>query len=251
MTKRRPSAEDEEDRKSSEDGWKAWVRDIAIAVTIVVVILAAIYAYTGVWPPLVVVESGSMQHSETTSYIGVIDTGDLVFVKAAPARSDVVTYVQGRATGYQTYGDYGDVIIFRVAYDPSATPIIHRAIMYVIPNGTSGEVFADVPQLALLPPQDWGGISAAGKATHDTYDLQEAWISGMGFNHNLNITFNFLEFRSFFARGPGYITMGDNNAFSECPPHVNAQCGYDTGWFPIPSDVIGVARGVSPWFGRI
>ena len=252
MSKRRPS-EEEEDEESSEDGWKAWVRDIAIAVIIVVVILAAIYAYTNVWPPLVVVESGSMQHSETTSYVGVIDTGDLVFVKAAPARSDVVTYLQGRATGYSTYGDYGDVIIFRLAYAPSATPIIHRAIMYVIPNGTgtSGSLFADVPQLALLPPQDWGGVSAAGYPTHHPYDLQAAWVSGMGFDHNLNITFDFIAYRNFFPRGPGYITMGDNNAYVECAPDMPCIRGYDTQWFPIQSDIIGVARGEIPWFGLV
>ena len=251
MTTRRLSEEDEEDEKSSQDGWKAWVRDIAVAVIIVVVILAAIYAYTSVWPPLVVVESGSMQHSETTSYIGVIDTGDLVLVKAAPYRSDVVTYLQGRATGYSTYGDYGDVIIFHLAYDPAATPIIHRAIMYVIPNGTSGAVYADVPQLALLPPLDWGGITPAGYPTHSPYDLQAAWVSGMGFNHNLNITFDFTQFRGFFARGPGYITMGDNNAFTECSPNVPCRAGYDTEWFPIQSDIIGVVRGEIPWFGLI
>lgn len=233
---RQPRKRDEEDEDKAE-GWRSWVRDIAIAVLIMAVILGAIYAYTGVWPPLVVVESSSMQHSDSTSYIGVIDTGDLVFVQAAPTRADVITYLQGRASGYSTYGDYGDVIIFRLSYAPGDTPIIHRAIMYVIPNGTDT---VNVPDLSLLPAQDWGGTNAAGQDIHSPYGLSTVWVSGMGFDHNLNITFDFGSFTGLFRRGPGYLTMGDHNA-----PR------YDTGWFPIQSDVIGHARGEIPWFGLI
>jgi signal peptidase len=242
MTKDRPPSkktrgrrtQDEDDEE--EGGWKSWLRDVAIAVIIMVVILAAIYAYTQVWPPLVVVESSSMQHSDSTSYLGVIDTGDLVFVQAAPSRTDVVTYVQGRASGYSTYGDYGDVIIFRLYYSPGETPIIHRAIMYVIPNGSN----VDVPDLSLLPMREWGGTDAGGQPTHVPYGLQSVWINGMGFDHNLNITFDFAELHSFLGRGPGYLTMGDHNA-----PR------YDLTWFPTRGDIIGRARGEIPWFGLI
>src|SRR6059036_3091676 len=120
---------DEDDEEEAENFWKGLARDLLVAAIIVVVFLAAIYLYTGVWPPLVVVESASMQHSDQESFLGVIDTGDMVFQQAAPTRADVVTYLEGRATGYATYGDYGDVIIFRRPIDP--VPVIHRAIMYV------------------------------------------------------------------------------------------------------------------------
>ncbi len=223
-------------KKEEEAGWKSWVRDIAVAVLIMAIILGAIFAYTGVWPPLVVVESASMQHSSSRSYIGVIDTGDLVFVQAAPARADVITYVQGRATGYSTYSDFGDVIIFRLANEPQATPIIHRAIMYVIPNGTDT---ADVPDLKGLPASDWVGTAASGGATHVPYDLQAVTIYDMGYRH-LNITFQISDLRQFFSRGPGYLTMGDHNA-----PN------YDKAWFPAQRDIIGHARGEIPWFGLI
>jgi len=224
--------------KEKEDGWKSWVRDLGIAVLIMVVILAGIYAYTQVWPPLVVVESSSMQHSGTTSYIGTIDTGDLVFVQAAPTRVDVITYLQGRASGYSTYGDYGDVIIFRLYYRPGETPIIHRAIMYVIPNGS----YVDVPDLSLLPPAEWGGRAAGGVPTHVPYGLESVWVNHMGFDHNLNISFDFTDqsLRGVLGRGPGYLTMGDHNA-----------PGYDKTWFPTQADIIGHARGEIPWFGLI
>ena len=56
-------------------------KGLFIAGAIVIIIILGLFAYSGLWPPLVVVESESMQHSNTTSYIGVIDTGDLVIVK--------------------------------------------------------------------------------------------------------------------------------------------------------------------------
>ena len=248
MTKGRPSkGERVEDEASSGSGWKSWVRDIAIAVLIMVVLLTAIYAYTSVWPPLVVVESSSMQHGHTTSYIGVIDTGDLVFVQAAPARSDVVTYLQGRATGYSTYSDYGDVIVFRLARDPGATPIIHRAIMYVLPNGS----LANVPDLAGLPASQWHGYRN-GLPVSGAYGLSAVTVDDMGYNHNLNFTFNLAYFVTSFGGQPGYITMGDNNAYDQCAPTLNpCTTGYDTSWFPSQGDIIGHARGEIPWFGLI
>src|SRR5438093_10743318 len=120
---------DEDDEEEDENFWKGLGRDLLVAAIIVVVFLAAIYAYARVWPPLVVVESASMQHSDQESFLGVIDTGDRVFQQAAPTRADVVTDLEGRATGYATDGDYGDVIIFRRAGTPR--PAIHRAILYI------------------------------------------------------------------------------------------------------------------------
>src|SRR2546428_8276368 len=99
-------------------------RDVILAVAIVGIAIGSIFAYSGVWPPMVVVESGSMQHSSSASYLGVIDTGDLVLVQAVDSDPGLVTtYVQGRATGYDTYSNYGDVIVFHPpGAPPSVTP---------------------------------------------------------------------------------------------------------------------------------
>ncbi len=248
------ASEDDADEED-EGGWKAWARDIAVAVIIMALILGGLWAYTQVWPPLVVVDSSSMQHGDLSSSLGVIDTGDLVLVQTAPARGDVVTYLQGRASGYTTYGDYGDVIIFGIYNEPGETPIIHRAIMSVIPNGTDA---ANAPDLAALPPSEWQGTDRAGQPTSSPYGLSSVWIRGMGYNHDLNITFDLAFFARVMSvepstrRGPGYITMGDNNAYHRCV--VRDPCNsipYDTTWFPIQSDIIGHARGELPWFGLL
>src|SRR2546427_13212185 len=123
----RDRSREEEADEEDENFWKGLGRDLLVAAIIVIVFLAAIYAYARVWPPLVVVESSSMQHSSQESFLGVIDTGDMVFQQAAPTRADVATYLEGRASGYSTYGDYRAVIIFR--RPAPATPVIHRALI--------------------------------------------------------------------------------------------------------------------------
>jgi signal peptidase I len=112
-----------------------FLRDAGIAVLFVVLILLAMFAYSGLWPPLVVVESNSMMHGvDNHSHIGAIDTGDLVLVKKVNHASDIVTYMEGLSTGHKTYGDYGDVIIYEKGGSQTLTPIIHRAMIYLEPN---------------------------------------------------------------------------------------------------------------------
>src|SRR2546427_2104456 len=103
-----------------------FARDLGVAFLIVAIVMGLLFAYTQVWPPMVVVESESMQHASTTSSVGVIDTGDLVLVQAVRAKSDLTTYVEARAMGYETYSNFGDVIIFHApGRSLDQTPIIH------------------------------------------------------------------------------------------------------------------------------
>src|SRR5437899_6615974 len=239
----------EEDEKS-EGLWKGLVRALLVAGIIVVIVLVGIYVYTGVWPPLVVVESQSMQHSGTESYFGVIDTGDMVFQQAAPNRADIITYLEGRASGYATYGDYGDVIIFRHASDP--TPVIHRAIMYVTLHNNGTYATADVDRLSQLT--GWEATTDSGPIacppTCSGLYLRTLTIHRMGFRQNLGITFDFANSFLFFAPRSGYIPMGGHKAaFIACaqPPFAPraatpsaAQCP------PVHGDIISRARGGFP-----
>jgi len=227
---RKPPSRPEPEEK--EDFWKGLARDGLIALIIVAAILGAMYAYSGNWPPLVVVESSSMQHGNTGSSVGVIDTGDMVFQQAAPNRDSVITYIQGRARGYSTYGDYGDVIIFRRASDP--TPVIHRAIMHVTFHAAGT---ADVPDIVELPEADWEARNATG-LTRNPYGLESLLIRNMSYEHDVDLMFTFDGF-PVGAEHSGYITKGDNNA------------GYDTGWVPRVGDVQGRARGEIPWIGLL
>jgi signal peptidase len=233
---------------------KAVLREVLIAGIIVGVVFGGIFAYTQVYPPLVVVESSSMQHAQDTSYVGVIDTGDLVLVQAARIRPDVVTWVEGRVSGHATYGDYGDVIVFRKPTAPAdATPVIHRAILYIVPNGTDAY---DVPDLRNFPSLQWEGISRNGSDVQDEpVALRQVTIHQMGWRHDLGITFDLAALAANpVNRVAGFITMGDNNAYDACnasPDPCEPFKPYDQAWVVPMDHVIGRSRGEIPWFGLL
>lgn len=158
------------------------LKDVLVAVIIILIILTGMYAYTRVWPPIVVIESSSMTH-ENAPYgrVGTIDAGDFTFVKKVNGRSDIVTYYQGRERGYMTYGNYGDVIIFQKNGVPGTTPIIHRAIVWIEKNSSR----YDIPELG------WYGNASV--------DLPEFNLAGYCPNES------------------GFITKGDNNL--DCDRH--------------------------------
>ena len=63
-------------------------KDIGMAIGSVLLVFLLTFAYSGNWPPMVVIESGSMEHTDNPLYdepgfthVGTIDTGDLVVVK--------------------------------------------------------------------------------------------------------------------------------------------------------------------------
>ena len=85
---------------------------------------------SGVNPPFTVVESHSMQHcqyDDRHSELGIIDTGDMILVRN-PSKTDIVTYVEGSQTGYSSFGEYGDVIVY---YRNAGNPVIHRAFIWL------------------------------------------------------------------------------------------------------------------------
>jgi signal peptidase len=107
---------------------------IVIAVVIIIGGWAVISVSSGVKPPFTVVESHSMQHCSNTDHeseIGIIDTGDLILVKN-PDKTDITSYVEGYQNGYEQFGDYGDVIVYK---RPSGNPVIHRAFIWLNYNG--------------------------------------------------------------------------------------------------------------------
>jgi len=173
---------------------KEVLNSYVIPIVVVAVIMGSLYAYSGNWPPMVVVKSGSMMHDET-SHLGVLDIGDLTIVKKT---RKIVTYVEGRATGHRSFGDFGDVIVYRPDGSTSRIPIIHRALIYV---EWRGDHFA-APSLALLRNgRDW--VSE----TNDYADLGSyLLIKGVGPSGR-----NLIVDLSSLPRESGYLTFGDHN----------------------------------------
>ena len=219
-----------------------FLRDAGIALAFVASILLVMYAYTGLWPPLVVVESESMMHSDdNTSYIGVIDTGDMVLVKDVDDEDDVVTYVEGVSTGHRTYGDFGDVIIYNKMGNPAGTPIIHRAVLFleVNPDGESYRCDA----LADLPAEKWGLTGNEDSWDHLT---ESVLLYHYGYK-DVTVTIGVGEILDAFRFNPptsGFITRGDHNTWIDQRYH-DSSTPVDASW------VVGKARGELPWFGLL
>lgn len=213
------------------------LRDVGLALLIVVVIMTVLYAYSGIWPPMVVIESGSMQHSDDTSYIGAIDTGDLVLVKKVTGKGDVITYIEGKAIGYKTYSDYGDVVIYRKDGSYITTPIIHRAILWLEWNSTNNSFNA--PDLARLEQGvDWD-VSVGSSPYNISGNII---LYGVGYkNKTVTIQPNSLPQR---YRHSGFITMGDHNCATQLYYLYDPLIVHED-W------IEGKGRGELPWFGLI
>ena len=115
----------------TDGGVVAYVREVLSSVLAVLLVGALLFAISGLWPPMVAVESPSMNPH--------MKTGDLVFVMeehrfpggAAYDETGVVTHRTGERTGYRKFGMGGDVIVYEPDGNGRTTPIIHRAMFYV------------------------------------------------------------------------------------------------------------------------
>jgi signal peptidase len=232
--------------RSARSGVIGFLKEMAMAALAVALIMVCLYAYSGVWPPMVVVESGSMQHSETESALGIIDTGDMVFVKSTKGHKDIVTYLEGRETGLRTYGDYGQVIVYRPYGQRTAVPIIHRAVVWVEVNtsgvGDSDSAVVDYSKYTFdVPSLEYYNVTnfTIPKYGHGEVDLFITLVPIIRY-HESGST----------IPHDGFITAGDSNVvkyrggYDQLQPYICADL-IDPSW------VIGTAFGEIPWFGLL
>jgi len=218
--------------KKSYGGVLMFLRDAGVAAAIVASILVAMFAYTGQWPPLVVVESDSMMHNDDNlSRVGVIDTGDMVLVKKVDGLDDIVTYAEGFVNGHRSYGDYGDVVIYKVEGSDARTPIIHRAMIYLEVNQDGASYRCDA--LRYLPSEKWYSSGVNDTWDHLTGVLVIREVDYMGRSLVVDISHFNRPLRS------GYIMKGDHNSM------IDSSCPVRLEW------VVGKARGEIPWFGLL
>ncbi len=205
----------------------------------VALLFVGLAAYAGMWPPALVVESGSMQHSDTTSEFGVLDAGDIAVIQVVHSTADIVTYLAGRSHGYTSFGDYGDVIAFADPEPNETAILLHRVFTYVNRNISGG---FDVPELGLLPHGDWYGISADGSNATVPVGLRSFVIQGMGWKHDLAIGWNLTALGA-NASNNGLLTFGDHNLY-------RATKRTDP-WILPAAYIIARARAEIPWLGLI
>ncbi|MFC7081896.1 S26 family signal peptidase [Halorussus caseinilyticus] len=117
--------------RNSDNGAVVFVREMLSSAGIVIAIGLLLFAVSGVWPPMVAIESGSMEpHMQKGDLVFIMEEGRLA-PAAAHANTGVVTYRGGEEKGYKSFNNYGDVIIYQPDGREYETPIIHRARFWV------------------------------------------------------------------------------------------------------------------------
>ena len=98
------------------------LRDILSVAKILILFAVVSQIAFGTWTPMRAIESGSMEPH--------MRIGDIVFIQDM-SRTKIVTKEDGAINGYGTFGDFGNVILYRKYGRTDVTPIIHRAMYYV------------------------------------------------------------------------------------------------------------------------
>ncbi|WP_396612078.1 S26 family signal peptidase [Haloferax sp. S1W] len=107
--------------------WRIFAGDALQTLGVVVLIGVFLFAVTGVWPPMVAVESESMEpHLERGHLVVVSDETRY----AGPAADEYGIVTANASDGYKRVGNAGDVIVYKQPGEPGS-PIIHRAVFYV------------------------------------------------------------------------------------------------------------------------
>lgn len=130
-----------DDKKSSGNvgGFEKTYRLVLKDVLVIVLVGGILFGVSGVWPPMVAIESDSMDPN--------LDKGDLIFIVeenrygGIETREDVVGYykngmdIKRHQEGFK-FGEYGDVIVFRPETQDHREEylVIHRAEMWVDEN---------------------------------------------------------------------------------------------------------------------
>lgn len=190
-----PDSEEEQSYLSqvwyAETGPLFLLREVATSAGAVLLVGLVLFAVSGVWPPMVAVESGSMEPH--------MQKGDLVFITepgrytpdAAYESTGVVTAKTGEQMGYRTFGGPGSVIVYD---DPRrrGPPIIHRAVFYVEEgenwyNRTNPQFVSadDCDELRNCPAPHAGFItkgdanSRYDQASNIAEPVKPVWITGI------------------------------------------------------------------------
>lgn len=245
-----------------------WIREAILAVTLIALLVAALWATTGSVPPMVVVESSSMMHDDSGE-VGAIDPGDLVLVMSTERRTKVVSYAESEEEGGQwedwsSHGRGGDVIIFR-KNGGNDTPVIHRVMLEAVANST---VTPTDRSRQLCPEGSWDPITIDADGSQGTCVLtwdvpgttlrdveQINWtfseINCPGHGHGLMIS----EWDPGHA---GFLTLGDNNRCDVDQGRAAYTLAgglsdeYGNPVLAVRSDwVVGVAGAEIPWLGIV
>lgn len=219
-------------------------RELAWVAAVVGGIALALFLVSGTWPAVVTIESESM--------VPHMNVGDLVFVVSADRFGELQTWTTGKETGYQKFGDYGDILIYRPNDAPNPPvsipfitggvhPIIHRA-MEKIGEGENIPKYYNVYRGQATPAQ-----YVPATIQNKSLVLMDGTVVTP---QNADPLVGYVVRTGIKSPHAGYITKGDNNVVSDQAGYLSSVSGQII--MPVRHDwVVGKALFTIPLLGYL
>ncbi|MDH7509912.1 MAG: S26 family signal peptidase [Methanolinea sp.] len=229
---------------SSSNPWVSLARELAWVAAVVGGIALALFLVSGTWPAVVTIESESM--------VPHMNVGDLVFVVSADRFGELQTWTTGKETGYQKFGDYGDILIYRPNDAPNPPvsipfitggvhPIIHRA-MDKIGEGETIPKYYNVYRGQATPAR-----YVPATIRNNSLVLMDGTVVTP---QNADPLVGYVVQTAIKSPHAGYITKGDNNLVSDQGGYLSSVSGQVI--MPVREDwVVGKALFTIPLLGYL
>ena len=229
---------------TSSNRWVSLARELAWVAAVVGGIALALFLVSGTWPAVVTIESESM--------VPHMNVGDLVFVVSADRFGELQTWTTGKETGYQKFGDYGDILIYRPNDAPNPPvsipfitggvhPIIHRA-MDKIGEGETIPKYYNVYRGQATPAR-----YVPATIRNNSLVLMDGTVVTP---QNADPLVGYVVQTGIKSPHAGYITKGDNNLVSDQAGYLSSVSGQVI--MPVRDDwVVGKALFTIPLLGYL
>ncbi|MCL7476191.1 MAG: signal peptidase I [Methanosarcinales archaeon] len=156
--------------KTSNNFWIGLTRDLIFIAGMILLIMLVSQITLGTPRPAVAVESGSMLPN-----IGI---GDVVLIQSID-RTEIISYTQGSLSGYKSFDNYGDVILYHKFGNTSYTPIIHRAMYWVDEGEPMWNGGPPAPHAGYITKGDNNRDIDQAASTSRLQPVKEEWIIGV------------------------------------------------------------------------
>ncbi len=156
--------------RASDNFWIGLTRDLLFIGGMILLIMLVSQITLGTPRPAVAVESGSMLPN-----IGI---GDVVLIQAFD-RTEIISYTQGSLSGYKSFDEYGDVILYHKFGDTTYTPIIHRAMYWVDEGEPMWNGGPAAPHAGYITKGDNNRDIDQAASTSRLQPVREEWIIGV------------------------------------------------------------------------
>ena len=156
--------------RNSDNFWIGLLNDLLFVAVMIGLFMLISQIGLGTPRPAVAVESGSMLPN-----IGI---GDVVIIQSAQ-QTHIISHTEGALSGYTSFDEYGDVILYRKYGSSTDTPIIHRAMYWVKEGEPMWSGGPAAPHSGYITKGDNNRDIDQKTSTSRLQPVKEEWIIGV------------------------------------------------------------------------